>query len=509
MEFNDLYNLVVEAKGTKPGERFYNSKQSEGPSGMASSPVGKSNYNPEEFVPEKIHPPDKGMGDAISVIQLLGKAFQLLKNDEVFADQMRGVMNGFKKNRHQISGYQESVIKTKPKTIDNIWGDINRLITITSDPKKRKEPDFQKFVDELEVVKKRKDEHQAELDSVFAEIENVVGENEDINATYLEQMLFIVKDTAKRLYKKQSKELFGDKEEPLSRIVPMHELDIKLFESQVEKDAETQLKLLEMLLSEDESRNPLLIFLKLQRERYEHSKENFFTVNRGDNYSIAIEQLYRNLPLFAIVSYFHNVIMKSPTIKLNNKQSKRLGVMGSDGGMLDRLGMIKNEREFEEIRPDLIAYIKKQKVDKETKKMLTDIAKGTFQPVRGRANAAIKIISSLKANSIMESFDDFASSILENIKFDINDFKLDLMEISESKSKKCDGPTKKASSDRKGKKYTKCAKQPDGSYKRIHWGDSNAKVGGSDKRKRAFKKRHNCKNAKQGSANALSCNDWK
>ena len=105
--------------------------------------------------------------------------------------------------------------------------------------------------------------------------------------------------------------------------------------------------------------------------------------------------------------------------------------MGADGGMLDRLGAVKNEREFEEIRPDLLAYIKKQKVDKETKKMLTNIAKGTFQPVRGRANAAIKIISSLKANSVMESFDDFASSILSNIKFDSKDYELDLMELNE------------------------------------------------------------------------------
>lgn len=76
---------------------------------------------------------------------------------------------------------------------------------------------------------------------------------------------------------------------------------------------------------------------------------------------------------------------------------------------------------------------------------------------------------------------------------------------------KCDGPTKKASSDRKDKKWTKCAKQPDGSYKRIHWGDPNAKVtgkSGNTERKKSFRARHNCANAKKGSAQEAACKDW-
>ena len=34
-----------------------------------------------------------------------------------------------------------------------------------------------------------------------------------------------------------------------------------------------------------------------------------------------------------------------------------------------------------------------------------------------------------------------------------------------SEAAKCTGPTKKTSSTRKGKKWSKCARQPDGSYK--------------------------------------------
>ena len=75
---------------------------------------------------------------------------------------------------------------------------------------------------------------------------------------------------------------------------------------------------------------------------------------------------------------------------------------------------------------------------------------------------------------------------------------------------KCTGPTKKASSDRKGKKWTKCAKQSDGSYKRIHWGQAGVRVGGGkSKRAKSFKKRHGCSSAKAGTPKAMACRDWK
>lgn len=75
---------------------------------------------------------------------------------------------------------------------------------------------------------------------------------------------------------------------------------------------------------------------------------------------------------------------------------------------------------------------------------------------------------------------------------------------------RCTGPTKKASSDRKGKKWTKCARQPDGSYKRIHWGQKGVKVGGgSSKRAKSFKARHKCRSAKAGSPRAMACSDWR
>lgn len=76
---------------------------------------------------------------------------------------------------------------------------------------------------------------------------------------------------------------------------------------------------------------------------------------------------------------------------------------------------------------------------------------------------------------------------------------------------KCTGSTKKASSNRKGKKWMKCVRQPNGSYKRIHWGQAGVRVtgkSGNTKRKKAFRARHKCSSAKAGSAQAQACKDW-
>lgn len=89
-------------------------------------------------------------------------------------------------------------------------------------------------------------------------------------------------------------------------------------------------------------------------------------------------------------------------------------------------------------------------------------------------------------------------------------FQLLVEEILEEAGK-CTGPTKKTSSDRKGKKWTKCARQPDGSYKRIHWGQKGVRVtgkSGNTKRKKAFRARHKCSSAKPGSSKAAACADW-
>lgn len=426
MDFKELVALA-EAKGTKPGERFNNVQKSEGPSGVSSSPIGKSSYNPEIPVYDQKDPSDKGAGDAKSVISLLSKSISLLKNDDTFGDQMKGIMNGFKKNRSQISAYQESVLKTKPKTIDNAWGTINRLTKIVNDPKKQQDKDYPKWVNELQQAVATKNEHEAELNKVYDEVDGVTERNEEMNNEYMEQMISVIRHTTKRLYQQLSQSI---QEDPKSqRPITMHELDWATLEKQLGKDAEAQMQLLEMLMSTDASKNPLINFLDIQEKNYDDAKDRYFQLRRGDNYSISTDQLYRNLPLFAFVNYFYSSVLKSPTIALTTKQKSIAKNAQTGDDMVTRLGDIKNEREFEEIQPDLLNYIKGLKISKEQKAALKSLASGPFVTRKGAPNAAFKIRSSLKASQISESFDEVAQNILKGISFDEDEYKCDMIEM--------------------------------------------------------------------------------
>jgi hypothetical protein len=91
----------------------------------------------------------------------------------------------------------------------------------------------------------------------------------------------------------------------------------------------------------------------------------------------------------------------------------------------------------------------------------------------------------------MSNFDNLVNSILEE-------------------AARCTKVTKKAHSDRKGKKWSKCVKNPKGKgYKRIHWGQAGVRVGGGkSKRAKSFKKRHGCASAKAGTPKFQACRDW-
>jgi hypothetical protein len=75
--------------------------------------------------------------------------------------------------------------------------------------------------------------------------------------------------------------------------------------------------------------------------------------------------------------------------------------------------------------------------------------------------------------------------------------------IEEGGGKCTKANTKKTSSDRKDKKWTKCSQG-----KRIHWGDPNAKTSPGSKRAKNFKKRHGCSSAKPGTPKYQACKDW-
>jgi hypothetical protein len=268
-------------------------------------------------------------------------------------------------------------------------------------------------------------------------VENITLENEELNSQYFNQMMIVIEDTAKRLYKKQSEELLKNSIDPkLDTVIPLHELDFNKLEKSVNNDYKSQLQLLDMLISKDENINPLLIFLNLQQISYDEAKQRFFEVKRGDNYSIVIEQLYASLPLFRLVNYFSHVILKSPSIKLTTKQIKRAQVASGADSMVKRLANVKSETQFENLKPELLEYIDELDVPTAQKSMIKSIANGPFVTRKGSANAAIKIMSSLRSANIEESFDKRFEKIILEKNWDDDDFKLDVMEILCDLSKK-------------------------------------------------------------------------
>ena len=77
---------------------------------------------------------------------------------------------------------------------------------------------------------------------------------------------------------------------------------------------------------------------------------------------------------------------------------------------------------------------------------------------------------------------------------------------------RCTKATQKASSTSKNKKWMKCVKNPDGEgYIRKHWGQKGVRAtgdSGDTDRKKSFRARHGCADAKAGTSKKLACDDW-
>lgn len=80
--------------------------------------------------------------------------------------------------------------------------------------------------------------------------------------------------------------------------------------------------------------------------------------------------------------------------------------------------------------------------------------------------------------------------------------------LLEKHSSPCTKVTGQQASTRSDKKYMRCARV-DGKLKRVHYGDPNMRIKKSNsKRRKSFRARHNCKNAKPGTPQYFSCKNW-
>jgi tetratricopeptide (TPR) repeat protein len=156
MKFDKLFKIITEAKGTKPGERFFNARESDptrtisaggrkSVSPISSSPVGKADnmevrqplsrweFNPTEDM-------DKGgVRKQAKAWRTLYNSFSLLSNDKNFQEEVKAIAKNFDKRRDSYKnvigvkdeegktvGYtaydEESRVNTLPATIDKQIG---------------------------------------------------------------------------------------------------------------------------------------------------------------------------------------------------------------------------------------------------------------------------------------------------------------------------------------------------------------------------------------------------
>lgn len=470
MNFNELY---LEAKGTKPGERYSKTKESEGPSGITSSPIGKDSYNPEKVKKGESKSDNTGVvsfetGLTKKDVAALSNALRILKNDSTFETRMKGAMRGFKSRRHQISEPEEKILKSYDGIIDKLDGKIDQYLKrifnaskqetyqyIKKDTGKKKEETIgtegkqtlskEELEAKLQELRDTKEKYQEILDATRNKIENLVEENEDLNNHFLEEIVSIVKFVANDLYKKYADKL--GEEEKKTQLIPIHELDMDKLEKESTDNAIMQLQLLEMLLSEDTKTNPFLKFLDSAEHSYENSKDRAYQLSKGDNYDVIVNGLYEMLPILKFTKYYYNAINKSPKIQFSSKQEDIVSKASKGAKIVNLLPKVKTKEQFEKIKPRLRKYIKGLKsIDEDRREMLLNILEGPFQIGNRRANAALKIYSVMKTSQVTESFDEYAAKIMKESFYDEDDFELDLMKIESlmEKNAKCTGPTKKS-----------------------------------------------------------------
>jgi hypothetical protein len=284
----------------------------------------------------------------------------------------------------------------------------------------------------------------------------------------------------------------------------------------VPQDLVSKLKLLKELTTDD---NPIFAFIDYHDEEFGKRLEEFDDKLLNTNINIGSMRMFDKLPAKILGKYFSSVAgtgMERKVIPLENLDADT-GYLAIDS-FIKKLEQINTKEQWEAAKPELKKLVKDLPLKKPSKDVVLSRLKGFWSVSRSGANSAKQLLTTLQQmrneEMVNESFDELANKYASSFNVDINDFMIDLQEVAVflEKSKKCTKVTQKASSDRKGKKYTKCVKDPDGSgYKRIHFGQKGVKAtgdSGNTDRKKAFRARHGCDKAKPGTPKAESCKNW-
>jgi hypothetical protein len=600
MKFDDLYNLVVEAKGTRPGDAYFRAQRNEGPqnisgqkagitadggtagasssAGYSSSPVGKvdnfEKQKPMDQMKKYLYDTSKG-GSQTDTYELkaardreMSNAFAILFNSKTFFEDFKKIYKGEgnykgleidsinevdekewnnalvaqQKKSGESSDARDEVNRLKEiidgslygsDRIDQIKSFLQRKKTEKKNTriKEKKEiisGEIQQAEIELSIllqdakklapVQSRLQEAEKKLisainasdaadkrfEEINSRIETKTSNNKDSNDTVLALVKSLINNKAKGLLDKlQIENKISDDEIPTG-------VDFLTINK---KDFLYKLGLLKKLTTDD---NPIFSFIDFHENRFNQGLGNFDPRTLNRNINIGVMRRVGELPAQSLQKFFFSIAgrgMERKTIPLENLDIDP-GYKAA-GDFIKKLEEIKSKDQWNAAVPELKKLVKNLPLSKTSKDIINSRLKGFWSITRSGANSATQLLTTVQGmldeKTVNESFDELANAYAASFNVDINDFMIDLQEVAVflEKSKKCDGPTKKASSDRKGKKWTKCARQPDGSYKRIHWGEAGVRVGKDNpKRRKSFRARHKCSSAKPGSPKAAACADW-
>lgn len=455
MNFNQLIYLV-EADDFKAGQRYFNAQQAEGPAGVAASPVGKANFNPELPTGGRPQPADKGFRDDKYVNSILRNTIRLIKTRKSFYPGIRDIFEQFSNTRASVPLEVEKALKTMPNLIDRTYSKLfekERLLQIkrenpehstditeeillngdgefrivTDETKKDKNGNPRRFKvptnPGINYLKEKLADYKDRYATAQAKIERVVEENEKAEALFNNRVSDYINSNIVAMIQELEEEYQDEIKsvQDTQTITSFDQIDSALAEKatgdQSINDVINKIAVLKKLSSDIEAGRGIIdVYLELSQNTYEEAKEYIFdkTGNAGANASEVVNKLFERLPLNRLKDFFNRIKDEAP-IKLPSKdyirKTKGATTMGdflkqiAPGDLADKSA-------------EIIAMLDQLKVDEFRKKAVVSILSNPKDQPQLKLKKLIGMIGGIKreagysgAISFGESFKQFHKTL--------------------------------------------------------------------------------------------------
>ena len=410
MNFNQLIYLV-EADDFKAGQRYFNAQQSEGPAGVAASPVGKANFNPELPTGGRPQPADKGFRDDKYVNSILRNTIRLIKTRKSFYPGIRDIFEQFNNTRVSVPIEVEKALRTMPAYIDRTYSKLDekeKLLQI-----KRENPDLQTDITEdillngdgefrTVVDEKRKDkdgnparmkvpvnpgiiylkkklkDYKERYAEAQQKIERIVEDNEKSEALFNNRVSDYINSNIVAMIQELEDEYQDEIKsvQDTQTITSFDQIDAALSEKatgdQSVSDVVNKIAVLKKLSSDIEAGHGIIdVYLELSHNNYEEAKQYIYdkTGNGGGNVNEVVNKLFERLPLNRLKDFFNRIKDEAP-IKLPSRDYIRKTKGATT--MADFLKQIA-PGDLAERSAEIIAMLDQLKVDEFRKKAVVSI----------------------------------------------------------------------------------------------------------------------------------------